>query len=604
MKKRILFFNLVIVLSLAMASGCGSPATATPPESVGVTPTPPTAISRTPSIPQLFPSMQLGNDLPQIRLTPRTSQELPNNHIGAWFEDYGRYYDTDLVYRNGFKHIRIGSLAGTGQYWGTVINAKTLSPQVDNLITEYAENGITIDLILASGSGLPAWGENFKPGSGDFENYYLPFISFVAQHFKGRIAYYEIWNEPVYIAPQDYIEMVKQAVPVIRGIDPDAKIIIGAMHGTWVDNYPGYGQYQRNHLDLAYLNEIIESDIVAEVDGISWHPFYDNIPGDPYYQNYPQMVHGIKELAASHGFTGEYFADEILWVTVDESDFNNGPPVTPLIAAKYATRSISEHRGVGVNVTMNTWFLEPEHLQNTNAPVTPLSIIHNLCDTLAGAEPTNITVSLEIDAEANIRHYAFTLPNGERLVALWTNDEAVENDPGVKATLTFPDSSAQSVTGIDVFNGFEQELVTENENGNLVIRNLLVKDYPIILRFSGANFTEPGATETPLPTPFAGVWEGTDVDDGSTLTVSLQQIGKSLTGRLEDTYSDNVNTPGFEGNGSGFTLSDSTAQMTFDLSRPDGKSVQLHVVLTLSNQNNTLMLASEDIDWSVVLQRK
>ena len=36
--------------------------------------------------------------------------------------------------------------------------------------------------------------------------------------------------------------------------------------------------------------------------------------------------------------------------------------------------------------------------------------------------------------------------------------------------------------GIDVLNGFEQELITETGNGNLVIRNLLVKDYPMTLR--------------------------------------------------------------------------------------------------------------------------
>ena len=33
-----------------------------------------------------------------------------------------------------------------------------------------------------------------------------------------------------------------------------------------------------------------------------------------------------------------------------------------------------------------------------------------------------------------------------------------------------------------MLNSFEQELITETENSNLVIRNLLVKDYPIILR--------------------------------------------------------------------------------------------------------------------------
>ena len=48
-------------------------------------------------------------------------------------------------------------------------------------------------------------------------------------------------------------------------------------------------------------------------------------------------------------------------------------------------------------------------------------------------------------------------------------------------SLTFSDLSAQKVVAIDVLNSFEQELVTEAENGDLVIRNLLVKDYPIIL---------------------------------------------------------------------------------------------------------------------------
>jgi hypothetical protein len=40
------------------------------------------------------------------------------------------------------------------------------------------------------------------------------------------------------------------------------------------------------------------------------------------------------------------------------------------------------------------------------------------------------------------------------------------------------------VIGVDVLHGFEQELVSEMENGNMVIRNLLVKDYPIILHLT------------------------------------------------------------------------------------------------------------------------
>jgi hypothetical protein len=43
-------------------------------------------------------------------------------------------------------------------------------------------------------------------------------------------------------------------------------------------------------------------------------------------------------------------------------------------------------------------------------------------------------------------------------------------------------------------------LVTEMVGGDLVIRNLLVKDYPIILRFTGAHLVEPTATPYVEPT--------------------------------------------------------------------------------------------------------
>ena len=84
----------------------------------------------------------------------------------------------------------------------------------------------------------------------------------------------------------------------------------------------------------------------------------------------------------------------------------------------------------------------------------------------------------------NIVSYGFTLPDGDALFALWTDDAAVEDDLSVSATLAFPDLSAQRVKGIDVLHGFGQELTAETENGHLVIRNLLVKDYQIILRLT------------------------------------------------------------------------------------------------------------------------
>jgi hypothetical protein len=60
----------------------------------------------------------------------------------------------------------------------------------------------------------------------------------------------------------------------------------------------------------------------------------------------------------------------------------------------------------------------------------------------------------------------------------------MDDDPGIPSTITIPGFVGWNASGIDILNGFEQKLITSDENGNLVIRDLLVKDYPIIIRLS------------------------------------------------------------------------------------------------------------------------
>lgn len=419
-------------------------------------------------------NIQLENDFPKVQIIHKSFEDMADNHIGVWFEDHKRYYDTDFVFRNGFKRIRIGSLYGEEQWYGTIINEETLSAEVDNTISEYADAGLKMVLILAPGADVKI---NFLEYDTTFKSEeeierYLEFVRFVVSHFKGRIQGYEILNEPGYISVETYANLIEATVPVIRGIDPDAKIIIGAIHGDWVNGYPGYGEYQRFSVDMGFLNGLLRSGVVQLVDGISWHPMYDNIPSDPYYQDYPELVQSIKDLATSQGFTGEYFADEMLWTTVDEPDWDNGPPVSQLIAAKYYLRTIAEHRGLGMNVSIQTFFQVPF--------VEP---IHNIADRLAGAEPAEFLLSLASEA-VNMRHYSFVLPNGDGLVALWTNGIPVEDDPGIETAITIPGFSASEVIGIDVLYGFEHELNFEVVDGDMIINNLLIKDYPILIKLS------------------------------------------------------------------------------------------------------------------------
>jgi hypothetical protein len=112
-------------------------------------------------------------------------------------------------------------------------------------------------------------------------------------------------------------------------------------------------------------------------------------------------------------------------------------------------------------------------------------VVRILSTVMAGAEPVSLEVEIQTTAP-NMVSYSFALPNGEYLVAFWTDGEAVEYDSGVSSTVIIPGLGDRAATGLDVVYGFEQELIVEDEDGNLIIRDLLIKDYPIILRLGSS----------------------------------------------------------------------------------------------------------------------
>jgi hypothetical protein len=293
-------------------------------------------------------------------------------------------------------------------------------------------------------------------------------VQFIVHHFKDRVQYYEIWNEPnvyqcpQFIEPADYINLVKRTVPVIRQEYPEARIQVGGVAST---NLRSSGAYD-------YLFDLLESDIMPLVDVVSWHPMYGTSPEydifREYYYQYPSIVQEIKNVASAHGFDGEYEADELTWST-HENPIPGQPWTYSLtVAAKYFGRGILSHLGMDVGVALGG---------------KAYNVDQNLCTIMAGAQPATLPVQIQ-STVTNTVSYTFSLPNDHYLVALWTDGVAMEYDPGITTTLTLPGLSDQRVMGIDVLHGFEQRVIASEEDGNLVIRDLLVKDYPIMLRVS------------------------------------------------------------------------------------------------------------------------
>jgi len=108
---------------------------------------------------------------------------------------------------------------------------------------------------------------------------------------------------------------------------------------------------------------------------------------------------------------------------------------------------------------------------------------------------------------------------------------------------------------------------------------------PAFLPTQSVPSVAPPTTSAPIAADFTGTWKGPDPDDGSSMTFTLVQSGRTLEGRYSDSYSGSVAPPGYEGTVAGSVLSSTSAQVTLQLSRHDGVNLLLQANLALSDTN-------------------
>jgi len=492
-------FWLALLTVTVVLAGCASsvptpspPPTAAPAPSAGVpTLAPIPTFLPTPS-PTVAPvpagALQLGDTVPLVELALKPTADMPDNRIGTLAGPISDPYGIVSFYPFGYRwaHVisdwsRVEQTAG--QY--------TIDPSEDAIMSDYAAHGVTTIVALGNANvtadlamiGIRPTDRPLVIDPAAIERY-GEYVRFMVRHYKERIRYFELWNEPSggappnpVIAVADYVALARYVIPIIRAEDPEAKILIPAASGSFEYGYPGYGPYGRNVFPRDWLFGLFDSDLMPLVDAISWHPFYGNRADDPYYQGYPALVREIKARAEAHGFRGEYIAEEMGWRTTGEPD--KVEPVEPeRVARVYLLRTTVLHRGLDV-----TTIIAPSGGNVHAAAFTDVNVL------LAGARPVDLPAHVATKG-THLRQYSFALPDGSRLVALWTDGLPVEHDPGVAATVTIDGLGGRTATAFDVMSGStsmpgsSQQLITSTSDGALVIEGLLVKDYPTFLRIS------------------------------------------------------------------------------------------------------------------------
>jgi len=432
-------------------------------------------------------TLQEQNDTSRSLLSLKPSDELADNRIGSLWSDFWQSFDFQEVIDNeivpaGLKWVKISmnqaeyitsDQSGVVLFWDKP--ELFISPEFDSYIDQLVSHKITIYYMLNfwdKANHPNGWSVQYRFTTEEDIAHYLEYVRFIVTHFKGRVQYYELWNEPnirvplQYINPEDYINLAKRTIPVIKEIDPQAKVVVGCTSNT------------ANTQPRDYLFNLLNSDLMPIADAVSWHPFYGAIPNSgknpDYYASYPALLASLIDTAKQNGFQGEFIAAEMSYggSTCGGCDVID-PSYSDTIWAKYTARAILLHLGNDVAAGININSQRTVHY-NT---------IRNIDNVFAGIHAEEFDVEVQPEPD-NLMNFSFTGSDGSKLVALWTNGVAVDDDPGFSSTISIPGVAGWNASVIDILNGLEQKLIASNENGSLVIRGLLIKDYPVIIRLT------------------------------------------------------------------------------------------------------------------------
>ncbi|MBI4587109.1 MAG: discoidin domain-containing protein [Planctomycetes bacterium] len=418
-------------------------------------------------------------------------------------------------YDLGTKWVRI-NYAGSVLNWRIVERVKgqyEIDPVANAAVTQAVENGCRIIFGLGFTNWLytPEGHANpkeekqlfwYNEMSGTFPKADAPdmlkgfknFVRVMVNHFKDRVDYWEIWNEQSggYGGWHDvpgavYTQYVKEVSPLIKELDPGSKVVMGSLSGLG----PG------RKVGLDWLKARLEEGIGPHIDAIAWHGYYGCDPDSKEWQGYRADVAEAKAMALAHGFRGEYMHSEWCIFAPYPKDMTGLPWITEKVKAKHMARFAIMNLGLevmffwnetwcdghidrDVGLFRNTFSADP---QSPSQPQPAYYVLRTLCTVFENARPAQLAVEFT-HRERQFECWTFSLPNGNRLVSVSSTGNSQDNSPDYPTDISFPGAAFSRAVGIDVLNGKEQDLVVSSGGGSTILRGMLVKDYPIVVRLS------------------------------------------------------------------------------------------------------------------------
>lgn len=323
----------------------------------------------------------LTRQLPAVSSNP-AGETLPNmNGVNTFLEDEvepaKRERQLQMIKDAGFGWIRQQfrwddlEISGRGDFMDRrnqpVVSAWDKYDNIVSLSKKYALN------IMARLGSPPRWSqvEGALPGYEPPINYhdFVNYAKAVATRYRGRIRYYQVWNEPNLYPewgnlppnPEAYTDLLCKTAKALKEVDPGNIVIMGALGPTFEIS-------ERNLTDYIYLQRMYDAGAGKCFDILSVQGYgLRSSPADQRMRatfiNFNHPLY-LREIMVNNGDTAKpIWISEMAWNPVpdapDIKDRERYGSVTDEQAARYSIeaweRIRREWKWVGV---VNYWFFK------------------------------------------------------------------------------------------------------------------------------------------------------------------------------------------------------------------------------------------------------
>ena len=432
-----------------------------------------------------------------------------------------------LLLASGVKLNRIGQW-GDRTDWATVEKIKGvyhIPAEVDAAITQSQHAGVETLLTLDYGNNLyqqvkhaPDFADTWQrghpflqcaPTTPEAVAAFARYCGFMARHFRGRVKYFEVWNEENGWFFDDwakggnvsqvraYGRALKAAAQAIKQADPKAVVVFGGTAGMTFD-YPrlaleeGAGPWVDVFAFHPYGHPtpegVPDSFLTLVGENMDWRPRPAGI------HDYETEVAALCQLLHRYNPKMQVWADEMNWFAPGEPPANDSGDQSELTQAKHLSRfyamnawlgcgavwwSLYNANGVQEWAVVRSADLTPRAAwyaaQYTATVLDDARAAHGITPTVVGSFPPDLIVK------------PFSNGRGETLIALWRIGFGSDTCQPQPVTVTVLGLRATHGELLDLLYGSRQKAKIVSAADGITLSGLLVGDWPLVVRLPDAH---------------------------------------------------------------------------------------------------------------------